>query len=78
MEAEQVKSLIITGIPDAQVNVEGNGGKYRAVVVSIAFNNLNRVQRHQMIYATVQEQLQNGLLHALSIEALTPDEVKNQ
>ena len=78
MKPEEIESLIIAGIPDAQVYVNGSDGKYQAKIISETFNKLNQVQRHQAVYATLQAQIQNGRLHALSIEALTPQEAKNQ
>ena len=32
------------------------------------------VKRHQMVYATVREQIADGSLHALTIRPLTPEE----
>ena len=78
MEGKEIESLITASMPDAQVYVEGSDGKYRVKIISASFNNLNRVQRHQAVYATVQEQIQNGSLHALSIEALTPAEAEHK
>ena len=76
MRTEEIKNLIIAGLADAQVHVDGADGKYQVKIISKSFNNLNRVQRHQAVYATVQEQIRSGRLHALSIEALTPEEAK--
>ena len=76
METTEIENLITAGMPDAQVDVDGSDGKYRVKIISTAFNNLNQVQRHQAVYATVQAQIQSGQLHALSIEALTPTEAE--
>lgn len=74
MDAQQIENLIQTGIPDAEVTVSGGEGKFEATVVSNAFEDLVPVKRHQLVYATVREQIADGSLHALTIRPLTPEE----
>ena len=50
------------------------GGHYSLTIVSARFANLNRVQRHRLIYQTLGE-LMTGRVHALAIRALTPEEL---
>ena len=38
------------------------------------FAGLNAVKRQQAVYATVNDLITNGTLHALSIKACTPEE----
>ncbi|CAA6817197.1 MAG: BolA family transcriptional regulator [uncultured Thiotrichaceae bacterium] len=71
---EAVVELIKAGIPDAQVVVDGDGYKYQAEVVSSVFAGLNKVKRHQKVYATVNDVIVSGELHALTLVALTPEE----
>lgn len=74
MDAQQIENLIQAGMPDAEVTVSGDEGKFEATVISGAFEGLMPVKRHQLVYATVREQIADGSLHALSIRPLTPDE----
>lgn len=74
MDTQQIENLIQTGIPDAEVTVSGGEGKFEATVVSNAFEGLMPVKRHQLVYATVREQIADGSLHALTIRPLTPEE----
>ena len=74
MDAQQIKNLIQAGMPDAKVTVSGGEGKFEATVVSDVFEGLMPVKRHQLVYATVREQIADGSLHALTIRSLTPDE----
>lgn len=74
MDTQQIENLIQAGIPDAKVTVSGGEGKFEATVVSNAFEGLMPVKRHQLVYATVREQIADGSLHALSIRPFTPDE----
>lgn len=74
MDAQRVENLIKASMPDAEVTVSGGEGKFEATVVSDAFEGLMPVKRHQLVYATVREQIADGSLHALSIRPLTSDE----
>ncbi len=74
MDAQKVQNLIEAGLPDAQVTVSGDEGKFEAVVISAAFEGLNAVKRHQLVYSTVRAQIADGSLHALSIRSFTPNE----
>lgn len=74
MDAQQIENLIQADMPDAEVTVSGGEGKFEATVVSDAFEGLMPVKRHQLVYATVREQIADGSLHALTIRPLTPEE----
>lgn len=50
------------------------GGHYHVRVVSPAFAGRSALQRHRMIYQAVGGAMRNDVIHALSIEALTPEE----
>lgn len=51
-----------------------DGGHYKLDIVSTAFTGKNTVARHRLIYDAAGD-LMRGRIHALSIRALTPDEV---
>ena len=74
MEVTQIKQLIEQGLDQAQVTVTGGEGKYEALVISSAFDGVSMVKRHQMVYRTVNEHIQSGALHALTIRAFTPEQ----
>lgn len=52
------------------------GGHYRLTIVSAAFIGLNRITRHRMVYDSLSDLLHTQI-HALSIQALSPDENKH-
>lgn len=74
MTPEQIQQRIERHIADARVEVEGGEGKFAARVVSPAFEGLTTVKRHQLVYAAVNDWIADGSLHALSIQAMTPEE----
>lgn len=50
------------------------GGHYQLTMISAAFAGQNAVGRHRIIYQALGE-LMSTRIHALSITALTPDEI---
>lgn len=48
-------------------------GHFRARVVSRAFEAMSRLERHRQVYGAMGEMMTTDI-HALNIEALTPDE----
>ncbi len=74
METEVVKTLIEKGFDHAEVIVHGDGSHFEATVISDEFEGKNRVKKQQMVYATVNDKITNGELHALSIKTYTKDE----
>ncbi len=78
METDEIKQLIENGIDDCEAIVTGDGGKYEATVISTAFEGLTMLKEHQLVYATVNEHIMSGALHALTIKAYTPEEWQQQ
>ncbi|MBK1680196.1 BolA family protein [Rhodocyclus tenuis] len=74
MHPEQVRDLIAAGLPDAEVEVKGDGQHFEALIVSAEFAGKNRVQRQQRINALLRAHFDSGELHALSMQTLTPEE----
>lgn len=72
METEAIAQLIRAGIPDADVQVTGDGSHFEAVIISAAFEGLSLIKRERLVMETVKEQVASGELHALSIKALVP------
>lgn len=52
----------------------GGGGHYRLTIVSPRFDSLSTLARHRLVYDTLGELMQREI-HALSITALTPEEL---
>lgn len=74
MQPTEIEYLIKNGLPSAEVYVEGDGTHFTALVICPDFAGKSRIQKQQMVYDTVREQLMDGTLHALSIKAFTPEE----
>ena len=69
----EVKRYIEQGLACEQVEVDGDGRHFQALIVSSAFEGRSRVQRHQLVYAALGERMREEV-HALSMKTLTPAE----
>ena len=74
MNPEDIARLIRAGLPGAQVRVQSEDNTHFAArVVAREFEGKRSLARHQLVYRTLGE-LMGREIHALSIEALTPEE----
>ena len=74
MSPEDVARLIRAGLPGALVHVQSEDNTHFAArVVAREFAGKRSVARHQLVYRALGE-LMGREIHALSIEALTPEE----
>lgn len=78
MNPEEVTQLIRAGIPGAQVLVRSDDNTHFAArIVARQFAGLRALARHQLVYRALGERMGREI-HALSIEALTPEEESAQ
>lgn len=70
-DLEEIRSLIATALPGAEVEVvdEGGGDHLRAIVAAPQFAGRSRIDQHRMVKAAVQHRMDDGSIHALSVTA---------
>jgi acid stress-induced BolA-like protein IbaG/YrbA len=74
VKAAEVKSRIEAGLPGSRASVRSDDDThFEAVVIAAQFNGQRPLKRHQQVYATLGDAVGREI-HALSIEALTPEE----
>ncbi|MFM7625479.1 MAG: BolA family protein [Gammaproteobacteria bacterium] len=74
MHPDKVADLIRAGLPGADVRVRSDDQThFEARVVAPQFVGQRAIARHQLVYRTLGA-LVGREIHALSIEALTPEE----
>ncbi len=56
------------------VGAAGGGGHYQVAIVSARFVGQSRLARHRMVYAALGDLMQREI-HALAIEAYSPDQL---
>lgn len=74
MKNSDVKKLLEEKFKDDDIRVTGDGYHYVIDIISEAFIGLSKVKRTQKVYQALNEQIQSGELHALSINAYTLQE----
>ncbi len=73
------ESVSVTDNSHLHVGHEGaksGGGHFAVSVVASDFAGMNRLKRHRLVHKQVQELWHNGRIHALEVDALTPEENK--
>lgn len=78
MTAQELQSIIASGLACDHIEVDGDGRHWAATVVSAEFAGLRTIQRHQRVYATLGGRMQTDEVHALSIRTFTPAEWATQ
>lgn len=76
MEIAQIKQLIESGLPDVEARVSGDGYHYEAVVIGNCFEGKSMVEQQKMVYATLNEHITSGDIHAVTIKTYTPEQWK--
>jgi acid stress-induced BolA-like protein IbaG/YrbA len=74
MKPAEIQALIEAGLPGAQVHVASDDDThFEALIVAPQFEGKRMIQRHQLVYATLGARMGREI-HALSMQALTPQE----
>lgn len=74
MQAEQIKAMIESAVPDSQAEVQIEGNHVHLRVVSPAFAGQSPVKKQQMIYAVLNDMIASGEIHAVHMQTLTPEQ----
>ena len=74
MDAATVTALLEAHLQDCEVRVEGEGNRYDITAIGEVFAGKRPVQRQQLVYAALAEQIANGSIHAVNIRTFTPEQ----
>lgn len=74
MSPDEVKALLEAAMPDVTFEVEGGGAKFSVRAVGDAFAGKRPVQRQQMIYKVLNDKIDSGEIHAVTMALYTPEE----
>jgi len=74
MNPDDVKELLLAGLPGCDITVESDGSHFSILVVGDLFEGLRPVQRQQKVYAVLQAQIAEGSIHAVNMKTFTPNE----
>lgn len=74
MTPHEIEALIRAHLPETTATVQSTDNvHFEALVVSPSFLGKRTLQRHRLIYGALGNRI-GGDIHALSIQAFTPDE----
>jgi acid stress-induced BolA-like protein IbaG/YrbA len=71
MQAEEVKRLLETKLPETQVEVEGEGCNFQLNLISDALAALSPVKRQQQVYSHLNAWIADGSIHAVTMKFYT-------
>lgn len=74
MSPDAVKALLNEKLMGCDINVETNGGHYNVTVVGDIFEGKRPVQRQQLVYSALRDQIAAGDIHAVNMKTYTPQE----
>lgn len=72
MDVAEIKQLIENGLSGVEAKVTGDGSHYEAIVIGECFDGLSMVAQQKMVYATINDHITSGAIHALTIKTYTP------
>lgn len=73
LEPQQLEIIDDSALHAGHAGARQGGGHYRLGIVSAHFAGRGTAERHRLIYSALGAMMR-GPIHALSIQALTPDE----
>lgn len=74
---DEVRTRLQTEFADddgLQIEVAVDGNRATISIVSEGFAGMSRVKRQQRVYGCIEDLIQSGALHAVTIQASSPDE----
>ncbi len=74
---EDLCGYIQKAFPDATVTIEDRTGThdhFRVRVTSGAFQDIGLLDRHRLVYSSLETPMKDGRIHAVEIKAVTPEE----
>ena len=71
----ELTRMIEYALPGASCELvdQGGGNHLAASVVAPQFAGISRIEQHRMVYAAVQERLDDGTIHALALRTRAPE-----
>ena len=78
MSPEEVQALLESALPRCEFQVATDGGHFNIVAISDMFEGKRPVQRQQVIYGALNEQISSGVIHAVNMKTFTQAEWENR
>lgn len=78
MQPNEIKALLDAGLENCDVLVESEGSHFDILVIGEVFAGMRPVQKQQLVYGVLQEQIASGSIHAVNIRTFTASEWEAQ
>jgi len=75
LSVESIQVIDNSHLHVGHAGAKSGGGHFAVEIVAPEFAGVSRIKRHQMVYQIVGELMHNHIIHALEIEAKSPQEV---
>ena len=72
LKIEEIKKLIKSSIPDAEITIQDTAGDenhYSATIKSKIFNGKSKIEQHKLVYKALKGKMGNEL-HALALNTI--------
>ena len=72
LKLEEIKNLIKTAMPDAQITIQdlaGDDNHYSATIKSKAFTGKSKIEQHKLVYKALRGKMGEEL-HALALNTM--------
>ena len=73
MSTVLLEKALTTALPDCQFKITCQGNHYTITAAGQRFTALSSVAAHKLIYRYIQQFIQDGSVHAVSIKTCTPE-----
>ena len=74
MNIKSIQDELRSAFPNSEVVVFSEGNLLKLNIEAEQFENVSKVKRQQMIYAVINHRIKDGEVHAVSINATSPNE----
>ncbi|MGJ8691054.1 MAG: BolA family protein [Thalassotalea sp.] len=74
MDIAQIEALINDALKLEELHVAFDGSQCKVIAVADFFAELSRVKKQQAIYKPLQEAINNGSIHAVTIKTFTTEQ----
>ena len=74
MNADDVRSILEQQLTDCDIKVEVDGSHVNIIVIGDVFEGKRPVQRQQIVYGALQEQIASGVIHAVNMKTYSVQE----
>ena len=76
MDLQSIESDLRVALGDCTIEMDSEGNKLAVEIVSGVFVGLSRVKRQQLVYKALNERIESGEIHAVSMRTYSPEEAQ--